>query len=58
MIRQLSLLTPLTYYLQILRGIFLKGVGLDVLWPSVLPLALFSLGVFTLSARRFQKRLG
>jgi ABC-2 type transport system permease protein len=58
LVQQLSLLVPLTYYLQILRGIFLKGVGLDVLWPSVLPLALFSLAVFALSARRFQKRLG
>jgi ABC-2 type transport system permease protein len=57
-IRQLSLLTPMTYYLQILRGIMLKGVGLVVLWPSVVPLALFSLVVFTLSARRFQKRVG
>jgi ABC-2 type transport system permease protein len=57
-IRQLSLLTPMTYYLQILRGIMLKGVGLVVLWPSILPLALFSLIVFTLSAWRFQKRAG
>jgi ABC-2 type transport system permease protein len=57
-IQALSLLTPMTYYLQILRGIMLKGVGLDVLWPSVLPLALFSLAVFALSAWRFQKRVG
>jgi ABC-2 type transport system permease protein len=57
-IRQLSLLTPMTYYLQILRGIIIKGVGLAALWPSVLPLALFSLVVFTLSAWRFQKRAG
>ena len=56
-IRQLGLLTPMTYYLQILRGIMLKGVGLAALWPSVLPLALFGLVVFTLSALRFQKRV-
>jgi ABC-2 type transport system permease protein len=57
-IRQLGLLVPLTYFLQILRGIMLKGVGIDVLWPIVIPLAIFSLGVFALSAWRFQKRVG
>lgn len=57
-VQQIGLLIPLTYYLQILRGIMLKGVGLEVLWPNVLPLALFSLVVFILSARRFQKRVG
>ena len=57
-IQQLSLLIPLTYYLQILRGVMLKGVGLEVLWPNVLPLAAFSLAVFALSAWRFQKRVG
>lgn len=56
-IRQLGLLTPMTYYLQILRGIMLKGVGLEVLIPSVAPLAVFSLVVFSLSAWRFQKRI-
>ncbi len=57
-IQALSLLTPMTYYLEILRGIMLKGVGVAVLWPSIVPLAIFSLVVFTLSARRFQKRIG
>ena len=56
-IQKLGLLVPLTYYLQILRGIILKGVGIDVLWQQVIPLALFSLAVFTLSAWRFQKRI-
>jgi hypothetical protein len=35
-IQLLSLLSPLTYYLEIGLGIFLKGVGLEVLWPRVL----------------------
>jgi ABC-2 type transport system permease protein len=57
-IQPLSLLTPMTYYLQILRGIMLKGVGLAELWPYIGPLALFGLVVFSLSAWRFQKRVG
>ena len=56
-IRQLGLLTPMTYYLVILRGIMLKGVGLKVLLPWVVPLAIFSLIMFALSAWRFQKRI-
>jgi ABC-2 type transport system permease protein len=56
-IRELGLLIPLTYFLQILRGIILKGVGLEVLWPQVLALAAFGLIVFGLSANRFHKTM-
>src|SRR5216684_2588655 len=54
-IRDLGLLIPLTYFLQILRGIILKGVGVEVLWPEVLALAAFGVIVFGLSANRFRK---
>jgi ABC-2 type transport system permease protein len=56
-IRELGLLIPLTYFLRILRGIILKGVGVAVLWPEVLALAAFGLVVFGLSANRFRKTL-
>lgn len=56
-IRELSLLIPLTYFLQILRGIILKGVGFDVLWPQAVPLAIFGVVVFAISAGRFRKRV-
>jgi ABC-2 type transport system permease protein len=56
-IRELGLLIPLTYFLQILRGIILKGVGVEVLWPQVLALAAFGLIVFGLSANRFHKTM-
>jgi len=49
---------PLTYYLQILRGILLKGIGIAYLWPQLLILSAFGVVVFTLSVLRFQKRLG
>jgi ABC-2 type transport system permease protein len=56
-IRELGLLIPLTYFLQILRGIILKGVGVEVLWPPVLALAAFGTIVFSLSANRFRKTM-
>ena len=48
---------PLTYFLKIVRGIVLKGVGLDVLFPSLLPLVLFGAFVFSASILRFRKQL-
>lgn len=56
-IQWLTTLNPLRYYLVILRGIFLKGSGADILWPEML--ALFGLGclVLTASTLRFRKRL-
>jgi ABC-2 type transport system permease protein len=53
----ITYLNPLRYFLVILRGIFLKGVGIDMLWPQMT--ALFTIGVMVLvlSALRFTKRL-
>lgn len=48
---------PLRYFLVIIRGIFLKGNGFDVLWPQVLALAILGTTVFTFSSLRFRKRL-
>ncbi len=53
----LGYLNPLTYYLAILRGIMLKGVGLDVLWVDVWPMALLGLALFGLSVAQFRKQL-
>ena len=50
-------LLPLTYFLEIVRGIILKGVGLNYLWPWVWPMALFSIVVFLLSVVLFRKRI-
>ena len=49
---------PLRYFLEIIRGIFLRGVGLEYLWPQVLMLAGFGVGILALAAKRFSKRLG
>ncbi|MBZ2183660.1 MAG: ABC transporter permease [Bryobacter sp.] len=50
-------LNPMRYFMEVTRGIFLKGVGLDVLWPQVLALAVLGVGILTLSVLRFHKRL-
>lgn len=54
--QQLGLLMPLTYFLEVLRGVMLKGISLDLLWPQILPLAAFTVIVFAVSAIRFSKR--
>jgi ABC-2 type transport system permease protein len=48
---------PLTYYLRIVRGIILKGIGFEYLWPQTIPLLVFGAVVFSLSVLRFRKQL-
>lgn len=48
---------PLRYYNDVIRGVFLKGSGLDVLWPEAVALTLFGIGVLALAALRFRKTL-
>jgi ABC-2 type transport system permease protein len=48
---------PLTYFLIIVRGIILKGIGFFELMNQIVPLAILGLFFFTLSVFRFQKRL-
>jgi ABC-type multidrug transport system, permease component len=57
-IQYLTLLNPQRYYLTIIRYIFLKGVGVEVLWDEMLALLLIGIVVITASSLRFQKRLG
>ena len=49
-------LIPLRYFLVIVRGIFLKGIGLDLLWPQVLALAAWGSAVLALAVARSRKR--
>jgi ABC-2 type transport system permease protein len=48
---------PLRYFLDIVRGIVLKGVGIEALWPDVIALAIFGLVIMAAAARRFRKSL-
>jgi len=56
-IQLVTYLIPLRYYARIIRGIFLRGSGLDVLWPEALSLLALGLAIFGLAVLRFQKRL-
>jgi len=54
----ISLLIPATYYLEILRGIILRGAGIMALWDEALVLLGFGLLFMVVSAMRFKKHLG
>ncbi|MDX2435603.1 MAG: ABC transporter permease [Acidobacteriota bacterium] len=49
---------PLRYYITILRGVFLKGAGLDVLWPQGLALVGLAILILTFARLRYRVRLG
>jgi ABC-2 type transport system permease protein len=53
----LSYLIPLRYFLTIVRGIIIKGIGIEYLWPQILLLLVLGLAVFTTSVLRFRKRI-
>ncbi len=57
-IQALTYLLPLRYFFVIVRGIFLKGVGLEVLWPQALAMLGFGVGILGVSILRFRKRVG
>lgn len=56
-VQWLTFLNPLRYFLVILRGIFLKGVGLEILWPQFAGLAVLGVVLFAGAVSRFRKRL-
>ena len=56
-LQTISFFVPLTYFLQIVRGIIIKGVGIDFLWKQLALLTLLGLTVFTIAVLRFRKRI-
>lgn len=57
-VRALTWLNPMRHFLLTLRVIFLKGAGLEVLWPQYAVLGGLGFLIFIMSSLRFQKRLG
>jgi ABC-2 type transport system permease protein len=56
-LRSITYLIPARYFLVVIRGIFLKGVGLTVLWKELGLLTLFALFMLMASSAKFRKRL-
>jgi ABC-2 type transport system permease protein len=56
-VQYLTYLNPLRYFIEIVRGIFLKGAGIEVLWPQMTCLAVYGTAMLALSTARFQKKL-
>jgi ABC-2 type transport system permease protein len=48
---------PLRYYANVIRGIFLRGSGLSVLWPEAVTMAAMGLSILAVASLRFRKRL-
>jgi ABC-2 type transport system permease protein len=53
----LSFLIPATYYIEILRGIILRGAGWPALWDEALVLLAFGVTFMVVSVLRFKKQL-
>lgn len=56
-VQYFTYLNPLRYFLEIVRGIVLKGTGVAVLWPQMLALLVYGVCIVTLAAARFRRRL-
>jgi ABC-2 type transport system permease protein len=56
-VQYLTYLNPIRYFMEIVRGIFIKGVGVSVLWPQMLILGVYGVLILALSAIRFHKTL-
>jgi len=56
-LRVMSYAVPAKYFLVIIRGLFLKGAGLDLLWPEFLTMFLYAAFFVFISTSRFQKRV-
>ena len=56
-LQYLTYFDPLRYFLVVIRGVYLKGVGLDVLWPQMMAMLTIALSMLTISVLRFHKSI-
>jgi ABC-2 type transport system permease protein len=56
-VQQVTRIVPARYFVTALQGIFLKGVGLDVLWGEAVFLLLYAALVFTLAVRKMRQKM-
>jgi ABC-2 type transport system permease protein len=56
-LQAITFVVPARYFVEILKGLFLQGVGLTVLWPQVLALVIYAVVILNLARKRFTKRI-
>jgi ABC-2 type transport system permease protein len=56
-VQALTYLNPMRYFLEIVRGIFLRGSGMDTLWPNLVALGVFGVTILSISVSRFHKTM-
>jgi ABC-2 type transport system permease protein len=56
-IQQVTRVVPARYFVRILQGVFLKGIGMSILWTEMAFLALYALLVFTLAVRKMRPKV-
>lgn len=56
-VQWLTYANPVRYFIEIVRGVFLKGVGVEILWPQMLALLAYGVLILVFSTLRFHKRL-
>jgi ABC-2 type transport system permease protein len=56
-VQWITFLNPVRYFMEIVRGLFLKGAGVTALWPQMIALFVYGVTVLALSAARFRKKL-
>ncbi len=56
-VQWLTYLNPMRYFLIVIRGIFLKGIGMNILWPELAALAVIGVVTLWLVSTRFHKTL-
>ena len=57
-VQLLTYVVPARYFLVIVRSIFLKGVGVEVLWRQLVPMTILGIILFLISIRSFRKQMG
>jgi ABC-2 type transport system permease protein len=56
-IQYITYALPLRYFLVVLRGTYLKGVGMEILWPEMAAMACLGVAMLTMAILRFHKAL-
>lgn len=56
-VQLITYVVPARYFINILRGIYLKGIGIEVLWPDILFLFIFTVVMIALASLKFKRKL-